>query len=36
VRVLAHVLGDVPAALALTMSTQEGERRYRVTLPPMR
>jgi Ca-activated chloride channel family protein len=35
VRVLAHVRGDLPSALALTMTTLEGERRFRVTLPPL-
>ena len=34
VRVLAHVRGDLPSSLAVSVSTVEGERRYRVSLPP--
>jgi hypothetical protein len=35
VRVLARVRGDLPFSLAVTVSTVDGERRYRVSLPPM-
>jgi Ca-activated chloride channel family protein len=33
VRVLARVRGDLPSSLAVTVSTVDGERRYRVSLP---
>lgn len=35
VRVLARVRGDLPSSLAVSVSTVDGERRYRVSLPPV-
>ncbi|HEX5042430.1 MAG TPA: VWA domain-containing protein [Candidatus Polarisedimenticolaceae bacterium] len=35
VRVLAHVRGDLPSSLAVSVNTVDGERRYRVALPPV-
>ncbi len=36
VHVLARVRGDLPSAFAVHVSTVEGERQYRVSLPPVR
>jgi hypothetical protein len=35
VSVLAHVRGDLPSSLAVRVNTVEGERLYRVSLPPV-